>query len=79
MTSARLRNLAAGFRARSQALDQSQPSASYWYGLASIDYRHAADHYDAGNTASVKWHVLSARNSTRIARRRAKNANRGDR
>jgi len=76
VTSARLRSLAAGFRKRSQDLDQSQPSASYWYGLAYLDYRYAADHYDAGNTASVKWHVLSARNSTRIARRRMKSGNR---
>jgi len=70
MTAERLRWLAAGFRKRSQSLDQSHPTASYWYGLASLDYRYAADHIDAGNTVSVKWHVLSARNSTRVARRR---------
>jgi len=76
VTSERLRSLAAGFRKRSQALDQSQPSASYWYGLAYLDYRYAADHHDAGNVAECRRFVYSARNSTRVARRRMKSGNR---
>ena len=72
MTSERLPSLSAGFRKRSQQLDQSHPSASYWYGLASIDYRYAADHHDAGNVAECRRFVYSARNSTRVARRRMK-------
>lgn len=74
MTSARLRSLAAGFRARSQALDQSQPSAAYWYGLASIDYRYAADQLDDGN--GWQRFVRSARDYARTARRWQKSGNR---
>jgi len=72
MTAERLRWLAAGFRKRSQSLDQSHPTASYWYGIASIDYRNAAAYLDAGNTKEVCWFIHSGRNSTRVARRRQK-------
>ena len=70
MTSERLPSLSAGFRKRSQQLDQSHPSASYWYGLASIDYRYAADQLDDGN--DWRRFMRSARDYTRTARLMAK-------
>lgn len=70
MTSALLRSLADGFRKRSQDLDKINNSASYWYALASIDYRYAADQLDDGN--DWRRFMRSARDYTRTARLMAK-------
>jgi len=75
VTSARLYSLSVGFRKRSQDIRIENPSASYWYGLASIDYRNAANYFDAGNLKEVVWFIHSGRNSTRVARRRQKSGN----
>lgn len=77
MTSARLRSLAAGFRKRAQDLTVSHPSASWFFGIASTDYRIAAGYLDGGNIKVARWCAQNARNSTRVARRREKNANKG--